>query len=61
MIKDCSDTVLFLCSKYDRGIVMFGLYINHNLFMISDDVDELFEQMAYLSMSDDATIMKVEG
>ena len=39
---------------------MFGLYINHNLFMISDDVDELFEQMAYLSMSDDATIMKVE-
>lgn len=40
---------------------MYGLFINHELFMISDDVEQLFEQISYLSMMDDATIMKMEG
>jgi hypothetical protein len=39
---------------------MFGLYVNHSLLMISSDVDELFEQIAYLSMSDDATITRID-
>lgn len=39
---------------------MYGLYINHALLMISSDVEELFEQMVYLNMSDDATITKME-
>lgn len=39
---------------------MFGLYVNNNLFMISDDVDTLFDQIVYLSMDDDATIKRIE-
>ena len=39
---------------------MFGLYVNNDLFMISDDVDALFDQVACLSMTDDATIKRVD-
>lgn len=39
---------------------MFGLYINNNLFMISDDVGTLFDQIVCLGMDDDATIKRVE-
>lgn len=39
---------------------MFGLYVNNNLFMISDDVDTLFDQIVCLGMDDDATIKRVE-
>lgn len=39
---------------------MYGLYINHALFMVSNDVEELFEQICYLSMDDDATITRIE-
>ena len=39
---------------------MFGLYINHELFMVSNDVDQLFEQVIYLSITDDVTITKME-
>ena len=39
---------------------MYGLYINHSLVMISSDVEELFDQVAYLSMSDDATIARID-
>jgi hypothetical protein len=39
---------------------MYGLYVNHDLIMISSDVAELFDQVVYLSMSDDAIITKLE-
>ena len=39
---------------------MYGLYVNHALLMISSDVEELFEQICYLSMDDDAMITRIE-
>ena len=39
---------------------MFGLYVNNDLFMISNDAGVLLEQVAYLSMDDDATITRID-